>query len=85
MCDFFLSNFKNYDHNRNHRPSTYSNSKFLWKNKIPLTLGANMHYLGVFRLQFEKPILIFEISTLGFAKNEFSIDTIHFGMNFGFS
>ena len=30
-----------------------------------------MHYLGIARLEFEKPILIFEITTVDFIKMNF--------------
>ena len=36
-----------------------------------LKLGTKMPYLGIFRLESSKAIVIFEISTLEFIKNEF--------------
>ena len=37
-----------------------------------------MPYLDVFGLEFQKTIVIFEISTLEFAKNEFLNQTVNF-------
>ena len=36
-------------------------------------------YLGIYGLEFENNIVIFEISTLKFAKNEFLTNTVNFG------
>ena len=38
----------------------------LSKNKKHLNLGQKLLYLGIFSLQFEKAIVIFETSALGF-------------------
>ena len=43
-----------------------------------------MPYLGVFRLQFCKSIVIFETSTLEFVKNEFLTSIADFGIGFAF-
>ena len=37
-----------------------------------------MSYLGIFGLQFQKTMVIFEISTLGFVKNEFLTHRLSF-------
>ena len=42
-----------------------------------------MLYLGTFGLEFEKTIVIPEISTLEFLKNEFLTHTVNFGMGSG--
>ena len=39
-----------------------------------------MFCLGVFRLQFQNAIVIFEISTLEFVKNELLINTVNIGI-----
>ena len=44
-----------------------------------------MPYLGIFGLEFQKTIVIFEISTLEFAKNESLTHTINFGIGSTFS
>ena len=44
-----------------------------------------MFYVGVFRLQFQKTLVVFEISTLKFVKNDFLINTMNFGIGFAFS
>ena len=41
--------------------------------------------LGIFGLEFHKSIVIFEISTLEFVKNESLIYTVNFGIGSGFS
>ena len=43
-----------------------------------------MPYLGIFGLEFYK-IVIFEISTLKFFKNESLTHKVHFGIGFAFS
>ena len=40
--------------------------KFCKKYQKYLNLGPKMPYLGIFELEFEKTIVIFEISTLEF-------------------
>ena len=47
-------------------PSNFSLCKVSWKNKKYLDLGQKMLYLEFFGLAFEKVIVIWEISTLGF-------------------
>ena len=44
-----------------------------------------MRYLGILGLEFEKTIVIFEISTLDFIKNEFSTIVVNFGIRSAFS
>ena len=44
-----------------------------------------MPYLGSFRLEFQKTIVIFEIKTLDFAKFVFLVHTVNFGIGSGFS
>ena len=39
-----------------------------------------MFYLGIFGREFLKIIVIFEISTLEFVKNEFLTHTVNFGI-----
>ena len=43
-----------------------------------------MRYFGVFGLEFSKTIVIFEISTLIFVKNEFLTDTVNFDIRSAF-
>ena len=44
-----------------------------------------MLYLGIFGLQFKNNIVIFEISTFEFVKNEFLTHTMDFGIGSAFS
>ena len=44
-----------------------------------------MPYLGIFGLDFFKTIVIFEISTLKFIKNESLTHTVNFGIGSAFS
>ena len=44
-----------------------------------------MPYLGIFGLEFQKTIIIFEISTLEFVKNESLTHTMNFGIGSAFS
>ena len=44
--------------------SKQSKRKELWKNKNPYIWDQKKPYLGIFKLQLEKAIVIFEISTL---------------------
>ena len=44
-----------------------------------------MLYLGIFRLEFQKTIIIFEISTLKLVKNESLTHTVNFGIGSAFS
>ena len=44
-----------------------------------------MAYLGIFGLEFQKAIVIFEISTLEFVKNESLTYTVIFGIGSTFS
>ena len=61
-----------------------SNCKISQKNKS-LTLSPKMSYLGIFGLEFQKTIVIFEISTLEFVKNECLTHTMIFGIGSAFS
>ena len=45
-----------------------------------INLVSKMSYLGIFRLEFEKTIVTFEISTHEFIKTEFLTKTINFGI-----
>ena len=44
-----------------------------------------MPYLGIFGLEFQKTIVIFEISTFKFVKNESLTHTMNFGVGSTFS
>ena len=44
-----------------------------------------MSYLGILGLEFQKSIVIFEISILKFVTSEFLTDTINFGIESAFS
>ena len=44
-----------------------------------------MPYLGIFGLEFQRIIVVFEISTLGFVKNESSTHAMDFGIGSAFS
>ena len=44
-----------------------------------------MSYLGTFGLEFEKAVVISEISTLEFRKNEFLTHAVNFGIGSTFS
>ena len=44
-----------------------------------------MPYLGMFGIEFQKSIVIFEISTLEFVKNESFTHTMNFGIGSAFS
>ena len=44
-----------------------------------------MPYLGIFGLEFKKTIVIFEINTLQFVKNESLTHTVNFGIGSAFS
>ena len=44
-----------------------------------------MPYLGIFGLEFQKTIVMFEISTLKFVKNESLTHTMNFGVRSTFS
>ena len=44
-----------------------------------------MPYLGIFGVEFWKTIVIFEISTLKFVKNESFTHIVNFGIGYAFS
>ena len=44
-----------------------------------------MPYLGIFGLEFQKTVVIFEVSTLEFVKNESLTYTMNFGVGSTFS
>ena len=48
-------------------------------------MGPKMPYLGTFGLEFEKSIVISEVSTLDFFKNESLTHTVNFGIGSAFS
>ena len=50
--------------------SKWSKRKELGKNKNPYIWDQKKPYLGIFKLQLEKAIIIFEISTLKFASKQ---------------
>ena len=54
--------------------------KFCKKKQKRLILGPKMCYLGIFGVENLKTIVIFEISTLKFAKNESLTHTVNFGI-----
>ena len=56
---------KSYCHISNHHPQICQFAKFREKIKMP-NLGPKVPYFGIFRLEFLKTIIIFEISTLKF-------------------
>ena len=66
-------------------PSNWSNCKTLRKNKKCLNLGPKKPYLDIFGLEFKKNIVIFEISTLKFVKNESLTHTVNLGLGSVFS
>ena len=66
-------------------PSILSKWKFCGKKKKCLNLGPKMSYLGIFGLEFEKIIAIFEISTPEYLKNESLAHTVNFGIGSAFS
>ena len=47
-------------------------------------LGPKLFYLDIFGLEFEKTIIIFEISALKFIKNEFLTVIMNFGIGSAF-
>ena len=57
---------------------------FVKKQKY-LNLEPKMSYLGVFGPELKKTIVIFEMSTLEFAKNETLTHTVTFVIGFAFS
>ena len=61
---------KNYCHIWNENPQISQIPKFLEKTKKRLNLGQKMPYLGIFRPELWKSIVIFEIRTLKFVKLE---------------
>ena len=48
-------------------------------------MGPKMLDLGIFGLELENNIVIYEISTLEFLKNEFLTHSVNFSVGFGFS
>ena len=58
--------------------------KFREKIRIP-NLWTKMTYLGSFGREFQKTIIIFEISTLEFVKNESLTHTVNFTIGSAFS
>ena len=55
------------------------------KKQKCLNLGPKMPDLGIFGLEFENNIAIFEITTLKFVKNESLAHTVNFGGGPAFS
>ena len=51
--------------------SNWSERKVLCKNRNPYIWGKSMSYLGIFGLQLLKTIVIFDMTTLQFIKNNF--------------
>ena len=41
-------------------------------------MGPKIPYLGILVLEFQKTVVIFEISTLEFVKNEYLFHTVNF-------
>ena len=48
-------------------------------------MGRKISYLGIFGLEFSKTIVIFEVRTLKFDKNESLTHTVNFGIGSVFS
>ena len=81
LCEYFWAMiYKNYCHTWNQHPRICLIIKFCKKNQKHLILGPKMSYLGICGLELLKTIVIFEISTLKFAKNESLTHTVNFGM-----
>ena len=55
----------------------FQTPNFRAKIKINLKFGTKISYLGVFRMQFYKFFVVFEITTLEFVQNEF-VTRVHF-------
>ena len=66
-------------------PSNLSNLINFVKKWKCLNLGPKMPYLGIFGLEFQKAIVIFEISTLKSVKTEFLTHTVNFGIGSAFA
>ena len=62
----------------NQHPQIYQNVK------IRAKLEPKIPDLGIFRLEFEKDVLVFEISTLDFVENEFLDTTVYFSIGSNF-
>ena len=74
---------KNYCQISNQHPQICIFAKLL--RKRCLNLGPKISYLGIFGLEFSKTIVIFEIRTLKFDKNESLTHTVNFGIGSVFS
>ena len=61
------------------------NFQILQQKEKSLNLRPKMSYLGTFGLEFEKAVVISEISTLEFRKNEFLTHAVNFGIGSTFS
>ena len=48
-------------------------------------MGRKLPYFGLFKLEFQKTIVIFETSTLRINKSEFLTIIVDFGVGFAFS
>ena len=77
---FWAMIYKNYCHTWNQHPRICLIIKFCKKKQKRLILGPKMCYLGIFGVENLKTIVIFEISTLKFAKNESLTHTVNFGI-----
>ena len=82
---FWVRIWKNYRHVWNQHARICLITKFPPPQKKCFYLAAKMLYLGTFGLELEKSILISEISTLEFLKNESLTHTVSFGIGFAFS
>ena len=79
--DIFQLEFENnYCYILNQHPRICLIIKFCKKTQKHLIWGPKMSYLCIFGLELLKTIVIFEISTLKFAKNESLTHTVNFGM-----
>ena len=58
---------------------------YFLQKKFFLNVGKTLSYLRIFVLEYEKTIVIFEISTLEFLKNEPLSHTVNFGIGSAFS
>ena len=66
-------------------PSNLSNYKISQKKQKFLNLGLKVPYFGLFRQEFEKAIVISEMSALEFLKDESLTHKVNFGIGSDFS
>ena len=69
ICIFFFRwNFKTLLSYLESTPSNLWNMKILWKNKKSLNLGRKRPYLGIFRPEFSKALVVLEFNPLKYVK-----------------